>query len=84
MWCRSATGDGVDSSRSCGTRHALCGAFLAGFRVRGHRRALGTRQRTFLGPLRGFAGFLRQMCRNRLLPVVVWVRFGVETLVRQL
>ena len=26
----------------------------------------------------------RQMCRNRLLPVVVWVRFGVEALVRQL
>ena len=26
----------------------------------------------------------RQMCRNRLLPVVVRVRFGVEALVRQL
>ena len=26
----------------------------------------------------------RQMCRNRSLPVVVWVRFGVEALVRQL
>ena len=37
--------------------HALCGAFLAGFWVEEHRRALGTRQRTFLGPLRGFAGF---------------------------
>ena len=63
--------------------HALCGAFLAGFRVRTPQSAWHAPEDLSRASER-IRRISRQMCRNRLLPVVVWVRFGVEALVRQL
>ena len=63
--------------------HALCGAFLAGFRVRTPQSAWHAPEDLSRASER-IRGISRQMCRNRLLPVVVWVRFSVEALVRQL
>ena len=48
------------------------GAFLAGFRVKEHRRALGTPPEDLSRASERIRRISRQMCRNRLLPVVVW------------
>ena len=54
--------------------HALCGAFLAGFRVRTPQSAWHAPEDLSRASER-IRRISRQMCRNRLLPVVVWVRF---------
>ena len=71
---------GVGESRKWPS-HALCGAFLAGFRVRTPQSAWHAPEDLSRASER-IRRISRQMCRNRLLPV--WVRFGVEALVRQL
>ena len=54
--------------------HALYGAFLAGFRVRTPQSAWHAPEDLSRASER-IRRISRQMCRNRLLPVVVWVRF---------
>ena len=51
--------------------HALCGAFLAGFRVRTPQSAWHAPEDLTRASER-IRRISRQMCRNRLLPVVVW------------
>ena len=51
--------------------HALCGAFLAGFRVRIPQSAWHAPEDLSRASER-IRRISRQMCRNRLLPVVVW------------
>ena len=52
--------------------HALCGAFLASFRVRGTPQSAWHAPEDLSRASERIRRISRQMCRNRLLPVVVW------------